>query len=65
MNILATVAEFMSFVKDNDYKNVTLVTACSNEEFYSNFYSNFPEKMRSMNITSIEFQPGNIKLYVL
>ena len=65
MNILATVEEFMSFVKDNDYKNVTLVTACSNEEFYSNLYSNFPEEMKSMNITSIEFQPGNIKLYVL
>ena len=60
-----TVKELMSHVKDSDSKWVTLVTACSNQEVYSNFYFNFPYEMKGLDITLIEFQQGNIILYVL
>lgn len=65
MSILATVGDVMSHIKDSDYKHVTLITACSKQEVYSNFYSNFPEKMKEANVTLIEFQSGCIILYII
>lgn len=65
MKIMSTVREMMSFVKDGDSKWVTLITACSNEEVYSDFYFNFPYEMKELDITLIELQQGYIVLYVL
>lgn len=60
-----TVRELMSHIKDGDSKYVTLITACSNEEVYSNFYFNFPYEMKELDVTLIELQQGHIILYVL
>ena len=60
-----TVRELMSHIKDGDSKWVTLITACSNQEIYSNFYFNFPYEMKEMDITYIELQQGHIILYIL
>lgn len=65
MKVLMTVKELMSHVKDGDSKWITLVTACSNQEVYSNFYFNFPYEMKELDITLIEIQQGHIILYVL
>ena len=65
MKVLMTVRELMSHVKDSDSKWITLVTACSNQEVYSNFYFNFPYEMKELDVTLIEFQQGNIILYIL
>lgn len=65
MATLMTVKELMSHIKDGDSKYVTLVTACSNEEVYSNFYFNFPYEMKELDVTLIELQQGHIILYVL
>lgn len=65
MRTLVTIKELMSHVKDGDSKWITLVTACSNQEVYSNFYFNFPYEMKELDVTLIEFQQGNIILYVL
>jgi hypothetical protein len=65
MKVMSTVREMMSFVKDGDSKWVTLITACSNEEVYSDFYFNFPYEMKELDITLIELQQGYIVLYVL
>ena len=65
MSIIATVKDVMSHIKDGDYKYVTLITACSEQEIYSNFYSNFPQEMKEPDVTLIEFQSGCIILYVL
>lgn len=65
MATLMTVRELMSHIKDGDSKYVTLVTACSNEEVYSNFYFNFPYEMKELDVTLIELQQGHIILYVL
>lgn len=65
MSALATVKDVMSFIKDSDSKWVTLVTACSDIEVYSNFYFNFPYEMKELDVTLIEFQSGCIILYVL
>lgn len=65
MATLMTVRELMSHIKDGDSKYVTLITACSNQEVYSNFYFNYPYEMKELDITFIELQPGHIVLYVL
>ena len=65
MKVLMTVKELMSHIKDNDSKWITLVTACSNQEVYSNFYFNFPYEMKELDVTFIELQQGHIILYVL
>lgn len=65
MNVLMTVRELMSHIKDGDSKWITLITACSNQEVYSNFYFNFPYEMKELDITLIELQQGHIILYVL
>lgn len=65
MATLMTVRELMLHIKDGDSKYVTLVTACSNEEVYSNFYFNFPYEMKELDVTLIELQQGHIILYVL
>ena len=65
MRVLATVKEMMSFIKDNESKYTILVTACSEQEVYKNFYSNFPDEMKELDVTLIEFQSGCIILHVL
>lgn len=65
MAALVTVKELMSHIKDGDSKWVTLITACSNQEVYSNFYFNFPYEMKELDVTFIELQQGHIILYVL
>lgn len=65
MAALVTVRELMSHIKDGDSKWVTLITACSNQEVYSNFYFNFPYEMKELDVTFIELQQGHIILYVL
>ena len=65
MKILASVEKFMSFVNNNDTKYVVLTSACSNENIYENFYSNFPKNMKVLDITAVEFNTGFINLYVL
>ena len=46
MAILMTVSELMSHIEDGDSKWVTLVTACSGYEVYSNWYFNCPYEMK-------------------
>lgn len=65
MSTIATVRGLMSHIKDRDSKWVILITACSNQEVYSNFYFNFPYEMKELDVTLIEFQQGCIILYVL
>lgn len=65
MRTLATVKDFMSHIIDSDTKYVILISSCSQQELYSNFYMNFPYEMKEMDIDLIEIQPGCIKLYVL
>lgn len=65
MSTIATVSDLMSHVKDRDSKWVILITACSNQEVYSNFYFNFPYEMKELDVTLIELQQGCIILYVL
>lgn len=65
MATLVTVKELMSFIKDNEYKYVTLINSCTDEELYSGFYHQFPYEMKEPNVVQIELQVGCIKLYVL
>ena len=65
MATLVTVRELMSHIKDGDSKWITLITACSNQEVYSNFYFNFPYEMKELDVTFIELQQGHIILYVI
>lgn len=65
MAILMTVKEFMSFVEDGDSKWVTLITACSNQEVYSNWYYNFPYEMKEADVSSIKLERDEIILYIL
>lgn len=65
MATLVTVRELMSHIKDGDSKYVTLITSCSNQEIYSNFYFNFSYEMKNLDVTYIELQQGHIILYVL
>lgn len=65
MAILVTVKELMSFIEDGDSKWVTLITSCSNQEVYSDWYFNFPYEMKSLDVTSIRLERDQIILYVL
>ena len=65
MKVLTSVRDIMSHIKDSDSKWITLVTACSDQEVYSNFYFNFPYEMKELDVTLIEIQQGHIILYVL
>lgn len=66
MAILMTVSELMSHIEDGDSKWVTLVTACSGYEVYSNWYFNCPYEMKVHDVTSIKIEEkDHIILYVL
>lgn len=65
MKILTTVRDFMSFVGDRDTKWITLMTSCSNQELYSNWYMNCPNEFEERDVTFIELEKDNIVLYVL
>ena len=65
MKTFTTVKELMCFIKDSDLKNVTLISSCSDQVVYSNFYSNFPYEMKEAYVTSIEIQQEHIILYIL
>ena len=65
MATLMTVKDFMSFIEDADSKWVTLITACSDQEVYSNWYFNFPYEMEQAEINLIKLEQENIILYIL
>lgn len=65
MATLVTVKELMSFIEDGDSKWVTLITACSNQEVYSNWYFNFPYEMKQADVTLIKLEQDQIILYIL
>ena len=65
MATLMTVKELMMFVEDADSKWVTLITSCSDQEIYSNWYFNFPYEMKELDVTSIKLERDQIILYVL
>ena len=61
-----TVKEFMSFVEDSNSKWVTLITSCSDEEVYSNWYFNLPYEMWDSDVTLIRIEEkDHIILYIL
>ena len=65
MRTLTTVKDFMSFIEDGDSKWVTLITSCSNQEVYSNWYFNFPYEMKEPDVTLIKLEQDQIILYIL
>lgn len=65
MATIGSVNQVMSHIKDGDSKYISLITACSEQEVYSNFYFNFPYEMKNLDVTLIELQPGHIILHVL
>ena len=66
MAILMTVKELMSHIEDGDSKWVTMITACSEYEAYSNWYFNCPCEMRERDVTSIRIEEkDHIILYIL
>lgn len=65
MVTLTTVKDFMSFVRDSDSKWVTLITTCSDQEVYSNWYFNFPYEMKEPDVTMIDIRQDQIILYIL
>lgn len=66
MRILSTVKDIMLHIEDGDSKWVTLITACSNEEVYSNWYFNFPHEMKEADVTLIKLEEkDHIILYIL
>lgn len=65
MRTLATVNDVMSFIRYGDVKHVTLITACSKNIIYSDFYENYPNEMKELDVTLIDFYDGGITLYVL
>lgn len=61
-----TVKELMSHIVDGDSKWVTMVTACSGYEVYSNWYFNCPYEMKERDVTSIRIEEkDHIILYIL
>ena len=60
-----TVKDFMSFVEDANSKWVTLITACSDQEVYSNWYFNMPYEMEQSDVTLIKLEQKHIILYIL
>jgi hypothetical protein len=66
MNILNSVKEVMSFIEDGDSMWVTLITACSNEEIYSNWYFHMPYEFKEPDVTSIRIEStDHVILYIL
>ena len=65
MKTLVSVRELMSFIEDGESKWVTLITACSDEEVYSNWYFCFPYEMKEPDVTSIRLEKDQIVLYIL
>jgi hypothetical protein len=65
MATLMTVKELISFIKDGNSKWLTLVTACSNEEVYSNWCFNLPYEFEQSDVTLIDFENDHIKLQIL
>lgn len=65
MATLMTVKELMSFIDDGNSKWVTLITTCSDQEVYSNWYFNFPYEMQELDVTLIKLEQDQIILYVL
>lgn len=66
MAILMTVKELISHIEDGDSKWVTMITACSGYEAYSNWYFNCPYEMRERDVTSIRIEEkDHIILYIL
>ena len=65
MRTLTTVRDFMSFIEDGDSKWVTLITSCSDQEIYSNWYFNFPYEMKESDVTLIRLEQDQIILYIL
>ena len=55
----------MSFIENSDSKWVTLITACSDQIVYSDWYFNFPNEMKELDITSIQLDREHIILYIL
>ena len=65
MDTLATVKEIMALIENNDSRWLTLVTSCSNQEIYNNWYSNIPSEFTELDVTLINFENERVILYVL
>lgn len=66
MAVFATVKELISHIEDGDSIWVTLITACSNEEIYSNWYFHMPYEFKESDVTSIKVESADhIILYIL
>lgn len=66
MNILNSVKEVISFIEDGNSMWVTLITACSNKEIYSNWYFHMPHEFKESDVTSIRIEStDHIILYIL
>ena len=66
MRTLMTVKELMSHIEDGNSKWVTLITSCSDEEVYSNWYFNLPYEMGDSDVTLIRIEEkDHIILYIL
>ena len=60
-----TVKELMSLIEDGDSSWVTLITACSDYEVYSNWYFNLPYEMEDLDVVLIKIESDQLILYVL
>ena len=66
MRALTSVKEVMSFIEDGKSKWVTLITACSEQEVYSNWCFNLPYEMNEADVTLIKINDEqHITLYIL
>ena len=60
-----TVKKLMSLIEDGDSSWVTLITACSDYEVYSNWYFNLPYEMEDLDVVLIKIESDQLILYVL
>ena len=66
MKTLSTVKDIMSHIEDGESKWVTLITTCSDQEVYSNWYFHFPYEMKEPDVTLIKIEDEkHITLYIL
>lgn len=66
MKTLNSVRDIMSFIENGHSMWITLLTACSNEEVYSNWYFNMPYEMKETDVASIRIESqDHIILYIL
>lgn len=66
MATLSSVREVISFIKDGDSMWVTLITACSDQEVYSNWYFHMPYEFKESDVVSIQIESqDHIILYIL